>query len=306
MKVAIIGRSEVLYEVARVLVMRGHEIKCVLTATEAPEYTKTSSDFSDLASQLNVPFGNSGRVLMYRDMLALSDADIGVSMNYPSILPQSVIDLFPLGILNIHPGDLPRYRGNACQAWALLQGESRLAVCVHRMIGGEIDSGDIISRSYLDVDFRTKVGQAWRWLVEIAPVLVLDALEKLQHNPNFAIERQSGRPSDALRCYPRKPEDGRIFWDRPAIEVLRLINASGRPYAGAFCQLEAERMVVWEAELGNMQERFLAVPGQTTRIGVDHVEVACREGMVRLTEVELKGEVAPPSRFIRSLRTRLA
>jgi methionyl-tRNA formyltransferase len=227
-------------------------------------------------------------------------------MNYPSVLPQSVIDVFPFGILNIHPGDLPRYRGNACQAWALLQGEARLAACVHRMIGGEIDSGDIVSRSYLDVDLKTKVGQAWRWLFEIAPVLVVDALEKLQANPTFAIERQSTNPADALRCYPRTPDDGRIQWDRPALEVLRLINASGRPYAGAFCQLDAERMVVWEAELGNTQELFLAVPGQITRIGGEHVEVACREGMVRLTEVELKGEVAPPSRFIRSLRTRLA
>ena len=44
-------------------------------------------------------------------------------MNYTGIIPQSIIDLFNHGILNIHPGDLPRYRGNACLAWAIINAE---------------------------------------------------------------------------------------------------------------------------------------------------------------------------------------
>lgn len=305
MKVAIIGRTEILYDTARLLHTHGHEVVCVLTAKEAPEYTRTARDFAKLANEWQVPFAQGPRIAEYMGFMHASGADIGVSINYTGVVPQEVIDLFPLGILNAHGGDLPRYRGNACQAWAILNGESRIGLCIHRMVGGELDSGDIVAREYMDIDTRTKVGDTWLWMTERTPHLMLEAVNSLIKDPQFVIERQSVDPADALRCYPRTPDDGRIQWDEPAIQVLRLINASGRPYAGAFCLLEGERFVVWEAELGDMQERFLAVPGQITRIGSDYVEVACREGMVRLTQVELRGEAAAPSRFIRSLRTRL-
>lgn len=69
-----------------------------------------------------------------------------MSLNYSSIISQKVIDLFPLGILNAHGGDLPKYRGNACQAWAILNGETKIGLCIHSMIGGEVDNGNIIDR----------------------------------------------------------------------------------------------------------------------------------------------------------------
>jgi methionyl-tRNA formyltransferase len=306
MKVAIIGRTEILYETACRLHAAGHEIVCILTAKEAPEYTRGAEEFRRLAEQWSVPYASSAKILDYRDFLAASGADIAVSINYSGVIPEVVTDLFPLGILNAHGGDLPRYRGNACQAWAIINGEDKIGLCIHRMIGDELDSGDIIARDFLPIDIESTVGQVMDWIERVTPGLFVDALALLQRDPGFILERQPKDPALALRCYPRRPEDGRIDWRKPAQDVVRLINASGRPYAGAFCQLEAERMVVWEAALGNMQERFLAVPGQITRIGVDHVDVACREGMVRITKVALKGEVAPPSRFIRSLRTRLA
>ena len=69
-------------------------------------------------------------------------------MNYTGIIPQSIIDIFQYGILNAHGGDLPRYRGNARQAWAH-NGEKSIGLCIHKMIGGEIDMcGDIIARDY--------------------------------------------------------------------------------------------------------------------------------------------------------------
>ena len=56
------------------------------------------------------------------------------------------------------------YRGNACQAWAILNGEKKIAVCIHAMIGGEIDSGSIIDRKYLRINHNTKVTECWEWL----------------------------------------------------------------------------------------------------------------------------------------------
>ncbi|MDZ7371222.1 MAG: methionyl-tRNA formyltransferase [candidate division KSB1 bacterium] len=306
MRIAIIGRTEILYDTAVLLRRVGHTITCILTAKEAPEYARTSADFKALAEAWNVPFARGARIVEHIAFLKESMSDIAVSVNYPTIIPQEIIDLFPFGILNAHGGDLPRYRGNACQAWAILNGEERIGLCIHKMAGGELDSGDIIARDYFPLDLSTKITHVWNWMVKRTPELMLEAIEKLAVNPGYVLEQQSRNQADALRCYPRLPEDGRIDWSKSAIEVLRLINASNKPYAGAFCEFKGRRLTIWDAELVRDEEIFCAVPGQVTRITADGVEVACGTGKIRIKQVQLEGEdEVPLTKYINSVRERL-
>jgi methionyl-tRNA formyltransferase len=305
MKVAIIGRTEILYDTALQLQASGHKIVCILTAKEAPEYRRGAEDFRELAEQWAIPFVCSARIHEHRDFLAQVQADIAVSINYSGVIPEEITALFPLGILNAHGGDLPRYRGNACQAWAILNGEERIGLCIHRMVGDELDSGDIITRAYLPINIDSTVGQAMDWIERVTPGLFVDTLAQLQRKPGFVLERQSKDPTLALRCYPRRPEDGRIDWYKPALDIVRLVNASGRPYAGAFCFHEDRRLTVWEARLGD-DERFLAVPGQVTAITDDYLEVAAAVGKVRLTRLAVEGALVQPAAVCRSIRSRLS
>ena len=305
MRIAIIGRTEVLYDTARRLVSAGHHVTCILTAKAAPEYTRTAVDFQELADSLNVPFAHGARISEHSDFLRTAQSDIAVSINYPGVVQQSVIDLFPMGVLNAHGGDLPRYRGNACQAWAILNGEERIGLCIHKMIGGELDSGDIIARDYLDIDHTTKVTRVLEWMSVRTQELMLEAVQMLDANPDYVLEQQSKDPKRALRCYPRKPKDGRIDWTKPAIDVLRLINASNKPYAGAFCEYGGEKMIIWDAELVADDEIFCAVPGQVTKIGIGFIEVACLKGKIRLLSVEYVGCNTLPDQIFKSIRVRL-
>jgi methionyl-tRNA formyltransferase len=305
MKIAIIGRTEALYNTALSLLEKDHEIVCILTAKEAPEYLRNVQDFLELAVKLKIPFEQGSQIIKHADFLKRAHADIGVSMNYPGILPQSVIDLFPLGVLNVHGGDLPRYRGNACQAWAIIKGEKRIGLCIHKMIGGELDSGDILTRDYINIDCKTKVTQVWEWIVFRTPKLIHEALQKLKDNPDYVLEKQSKNLNDTLRCYPRKPEDGRINWTQRAIDVIRLINACNKPYAGAFCDFEGEKLIIWDAELIDDGEVFCAVPGQVTKIGNGFIEVACKDRKIKILICEYNGGIYKSSTLIRSTRKRL-
>ena len=307
MRIAIIGRTEILYETALRLKQQGHEIALIITAKDAPEYTKTVADFQALAKGYKIPFICTPRILDALDIINKSSKsiDIGVSLNYISIIPQSFINLFPLGILNAHAGDLPRYRGNACLAWAILNGEKQIGLCIHKMIGDELDSGDIITRDYYPITFDTKVTEIYAWTSKQIPNLFLDALKHLELNANYFLERQSQDPKDVLRCYPRKPEDGRINWSKSNVEILRLINACNKPYAGAFCEFQSQKMIIWDAELA-AEENFLAVPGQITLIGNDFVDVATGEGKLRIKWIEINGQLISPNIICRSIRTRFS
>jgi methionyl-tRNA formyltransferase len=305
MRIAIIGRTELLYNIIEQLLAKGHTISCVLTAKEAPEYTKSAEDFKNLADRINVPFRSSAKIKENLDFFSNAEADIAVSVNYPNVIPAEVVNLFSLGILNIHGGDLPRYRGNACQAWAILNGESRVAVCVHKMIGGELDNGDVITREYLEIDHTTKVTKILDWINLQSPGLILTALELLSKDPEYVLFKQSIDPTKALRCYPRSPEDGQINWSYTPVEVLRLINASNKPYSGAFCGYDGKKMIIWDAELVEEFENFCAIPGQVTKIGKGYIEVACCKGKIRINQVEFDSKISTPDFLINSIRKRL-
>lgn len=305
MRIAILGRSELLYDTAVLLQKNGHKISCIVTAKEAPEYLKTASDFELLAQKLEVPYSCSSRITENISMLANVKSDIAVSVNYSGIIPKIVTDLFPHGILNAHGGDLPRYRGNACQAWAILNGEQRIGLCIHKMVGDELDSGDIVVRDFLSIDHTTKITAVHHWLNECIPLKFLQAVSLLENDSGFVLESQSKDPKDALRCYPRQQQDGRINWNQSALQILRLINASNKPYAGAFCEYEGSPLIIWHAELASEYENFCAVPGQVTYIGEGYIEVACGEGKLRLIQVEIGGSVGHPTDWIKSIRKRL-
>lgn len=306
MRFAVIGRTEILYESAKRLVSEGHELAAVVTAKEAPEYSAGVLEFAVLAEENNSKFLRTVKINEHSDWLkSLGDLDVAISMNYPSVIDQNTIDCFRHGILNAHGGDLPRYRGNACQAWAIINGEKEIGLCIHKMEGGRLDSGDIIEREYCSISIDTKIGDLLDWIRSRVPDMYSKALTHLQLDSNYVLERQSQECSDVLRCYPRGPQDGAISWGNASVDILRLINASSHPFSGAFCSFLGEKLIIWDARLDESRENFLAVPGQVTAIEDDAVVVATGSGKLKIERVTYRGEDCSPVVIINSIRQRL-
>ena len=309
MNVAVIGRTEILYETVLKIISAGHMVPLIITSKEAPEYTKTAQDFEKLAEKIGAKFLLAPKLDTpeVREVIeSIEKLDIAISLNYSSVISQDIIDRFPMGILNAHGGDLPRYRGNACQAWAIINGEEHIGLCIHRMIGGELDSGDILFREYLPININTKIIECWNWMAEQVPELFLKSISRLEQDPEYILEQQSKNPGDALRCYPRLPDDGKIDWSKSNIEILRLINASNKPYSGAFCEFNSQKMIIWDAEIYEDDEIYLSENGQVAHICSDGtVIIITGDGKLKLNKIEIDGDVILPSQCIKSIRTRL-
>jgi UDP-4-amino-4-deoxy-L-arabinose formyltransferase/UDP-glucuronic acid dehydrogenase (UDP-4-keto-hexauronic acid decarboxylating) len=293
-----------LYRIVEKLLDENHEIVGIVSAKESLEDARTVEDFETLANHLNVPFLHAPKLEAHRDELRSWKADVGVSLNFPTVLSEPTLKTFPLGVLNVHGGDLPRYRGNACAAWAILNGESKVGLCVHKMEGDRLDSGDIISRATMKIDLRTKITAILHWMTECSPGLVSTALARLSENPDFILEKQSEFPQDALRCYPRLPEDGKIVWAESAVNILRLINAHNRPYSGAYADFSGSTVTIWDADLEEDGEVFFAVPGQVLKIFEDSVVVACGASKLRIHKIAVGSELMNPVSLVKSSRQR--
>ena len=314
MKIAIIGRTKILYKTAELLLKNGYEIPIIITAKEAPEYTKTAKDFEELAKKIGADFLYAPKFtdkeieVLKKLVTVNSDSDkwIAVSMNYTGVIQQEVIDIFDLGILNAHGGDLPRYRGNACQAWAILNGEEKIGLCIHKMVSGELDSGDIIERDYFPIDINTKITEVLKWMEQKIPHMFLSAVSELSSDSNYILEKQSTNSKDALRCYPRTSEDGRIDWKDSNEKILRLINASNKPYAGAYCFYEEKKLIIWDAALYEDSENYCAIEGQIAKIKYDgSIVVITGKGKLKVNKIEYDNYIGKPSEKIRSIRKRL-
>tara|TARA_Y100000741_G_scaffold158210_1_gene119529 strand:- start:126 stop:1058 length:933 start_codon:yes stop_codon:yes gene_type:complete len=308
MKIAIIGRSELLYETAKLLIKKDYQIPLIITNKSAPEYKIKEKDFKNLAKKINAKFLQTAKINTSEitdKINSLGIIDIAISINYSGIISDNVIKLFKNGVLNAHGGDLPRYRGNACQAWAIINGEEKVGLCIHKMIGGELDSGDIISKIYYPININTRVGEIYQWMEKEIPELMLKSLNKLS-NPSFKAEKQSTKSEDIFRTYPRNPDDGKIDWKQDANKILRLINASSEPFSGAFSLYNNENIIIWRAKLLIDKENYSAIPGQISKINKNtgSIEVITGNGKIEIIEIEIKNQRGKPSNFINSIRKR--
>lgn len=307
MRIVLIGRTSLLVKIGREALNRGHSIVAIVTARESPESIDDSDLIKSFATEISASYFNTWRLVnIHSELEALGPLDIGLSVNYVSIIDDLSIAKFQFGILNAHGGDLPRYRGNACQAWAILNGEERVGLCIHKMVGGLIDSGDIVQRDYLRINEETYIGEIIDWINSQSPTMMLNAAEVLEKEPTFALEKQSLDPHDSLRTYPRNPDDALITWSDSRAKILRLIRASSSPYLGSFSYIEGKKIVIWRAKAVDYPP-ISSVPGQIVDFTDHWFDVSASDGS-EVIRVEYATVHDSPlwRNHIKSIRQRLA
>jgi methionyl-tRNA formyltransferase len=289
MKIGILGRSEVLLNSAKLLNDFGYEIAWIVTAPSENYYLAHESDFEDLAKTLGCAFYLESNIEnpLFLNKLKSFGADLVVSVNWPKVISEQVCNSFSYGIFNAHLGDLPRYRGNACPNWAIINGENRIGLCIHQMEPGSLDSGPIYCKDYLDLEGDTYISDVYDWARVKIPSMFVDLIPKIM-DKSFKPEYQSKDPSTWLRCYPRRPTDSQIQWNADSVMIDRLVRASSRPFAGAYSFLEGvHRLNIWRAEVFDHPGHYSALPGQLMFLDNGDPIVACGKGALKINEYEI-------------------
>lgn len=286
----------------------GHEIVLIGTCAAAPEYDITERDFRSLARKIGCPFFNDIRIQSKNcmDLITLSKAEVAISMNWMTLIPNAVIEKFGFGIINAHAGDLPRYRGNACPNWAILAGESSVVLTLHYMTP-ELDAGPILLQRPFPIDGQTYIGDVYRFLERTLPEMYVEVIEGLAKGKMVPRE-QPQDPALSLRCFPRIPQDSELFWSHSAEDLARLVRASAAPFAGAYTYLNGQKLTVWRAHAGSLPYPYLGANGQVAEVCAvtGYVSVICGSGILTLEEVGLEdGQRVAGAAIVRSVRMRL-
>lgn len=312
MNIAIIGRTGPLYDAACRLMEAGHRICSVVTWKAQPEYTRKEEDFEALASSLDCPFFITSDITDSNVVASLQDADIGVSINWISIIPQSVIDVFSIGILNTHSGDLPAYRGNACPNWAIINGEPQVTLSCHLMEGDKLDCGRIIAQKHFSIEANTYIADVLDWSDTTIPELVNSSVTALNEDPEYTLKYADVHDKDSLRCFPRCPEDSYIDWNAPIKNTDRLIRASSTPFQGAYTYIvedgKLRRLHILKASVHSTTLKDHAVAGQILQIDEINgtILVKCGSGVLRIESCRIDDGISfSPGTHFKSIRSKL-
>ncbi len=312
-RVAFLGRGEVGYRVlSRLLADRRLTVPVIFTCRHSPEVGRSRAEFEALAERHGVPCHRTSRIDRPKWVKVLREAsiDLAVAMLWVRTVGEEAIATSRLGFLNVHGGMLPRYRGNACQTWAMLNGETEVGVTVHLMDAGKLDSGPIVLQEALPIDDKTRMAPLLRRIADRGVEMVVRAVELLRTGAARPVRQDHDA---ALYCYPRLPRDGEIDWRRPAGEVHRLMRAAGPPYPGAYTFFAdvmdhgtVKKMVVLAARVEDHPGDFCAVPGHLIWLdGRSRCAVVCGDQRLLVLErVAIDGETVDPAKFFRTVRQR--
>lgn len=303
MKIGFLGRTEMLYNTVLEFLHGDHEVSFIGTCKASPEYRITEYDFQKLASDNHIPFFCDTKLKNHMDILQNS-ADVVLSMNWLNIITGEIIDLFPYGILNAHPGDLPKYRGNACPNWAILNGEKFATISIHYMNAGELDSGRIILKEDIELAENTTITDVYNKLYYLVPKLFLSAVDLIQDKKFVPLSQNE---SLASRCYPRMPRDSFIDWRCTCEEIEKNIRASTIPFLGAYSYYGDVKFYIHSCRVEYPQFKIYAYPGQVASrdVNTGEIRIIAKDGYICFNTVVVNNKEIKASELLKSTRIRL-
>ena len=202
-----------------------------------------------------------------------AQADVMVVAAYGLILPQWVLDLPPLGCLNIHASLLPRWRGAAPIHRVIEAGDEQTGITIMQMDAG-LDTGDMLLRRALPIAPGDTTASLHDRLAELGGRLIVQALQDAEHGRLQA----TPQPEDGI-TYAHKIDkaEAAIDWHEPAEVIARRVRAFD-PFPGAATTLQGEALKVWGCEIDSTPRMNHAGPGQILLVNDAGVHVACGDG----------------------------
>jgi methionyl-tRNA formyltransferase len=167
--------------------------------------------------------------------------DFLFSFYYRSMLGAPLLRAARRGALNMHGSLLPRYRGRAPVNWAILRGERESGATLHYMVE-RADAGDIVDAQAVPILLDDDAREVFAKVTVAAEMVLARSL------PALIAGTAPRRPQPLLPGEyfgRRRPEDGRIDWTRPALDIHNLVRAVASPFPGAFGEVGGER---WEIQ----------------------------------------------------------
>lgn len=287
MKIVFMGTPDFAVKALEALAAR-HEVVCVYTreAQEAGRGKKlTKSPVHEFAEAhgILVRTPKTLRSAEAQAELKALQADISVVAAYGLILPQAVIEAFPLGCINIHGSLLPRWRGAAPIQRAIEAGDNESGITIMKVVE-KLDAGDMLLKGSVPITAETTGETLHDAMAGLGAELIVKALDNWQ---NLHAEPQDER----LVTYAAKIDkaESRLDFSMPAEVLERKIRAFN-PYPAVYFEYGGERYKILRAKVVDESGEAGAILD-----GAGRLVIACGDKALEVTEIQRQGKKKMPT-----------
>ena len=268
-----------------------HDVVGIFTKPDRP-YGRSKdlipSPVKKIAVKYNIPFLQPDNLKIHQStkgFLENINAEIAIVAAYGLILPISILSVFPLGCLNIHPSLLPKYRGPSPVSTSILNGDNITGVTIIKL-GEGIDNGPILDQKKVAIEQNEKCDNLTNRLFNISSSMMLEVLTGLEEN-RITEKKQSDK--DATYTKKLERSDGLINWTDSANQISAMLRAY-HPWPGTYTILNGKKLKIIESEISTGQIIQNIVPGEVF-VGKD-VFVGTGDGTIKLIKVKPEGKKA--------------
>ncbi len=288
MRIVFMGTPDFAVPSLEALLDAGYPVVGVFCQPDRPQgrgNKQTACPVKQLALRRSVPVFQFEKLRAPEGVAALTDLqpDLVVTAAFGQILSQKLLDIPPLGTVNVHASLLPAYRGPAPINWCVMMGETETGITTMATDAG-VDTGDMLLQERVAILPGESAGALSQRLAPIGAVLLLRTLEAVQRGDC----PRTPQDHDAATRHPMLRKDlGRIDWSMPARRIVDLIRGVD-PWPGAFTQCGAEVYKLWQAEA--LAEQAEAAPGTVlladTKAGL---RIATGDGILNVRTLQAPG-----------------
>ena len=252
-----------------------HEVVTVVTQPDRPAHRGqrlTAPPVKERALAAGLPILQPGRLRDpgWAERLADLGADVAVVVAFGQILPKPVLDAPRRGSINVHGSILPRYRGAAPIAWAIMRGETETGITTFQMDPG-MDTGDVLLTARTAIGPDETAGELAGRLSVLGAEVMIETLARLD-----SLTPTPQRDDEATLAPRLKKTDGFVDWGRPARDIVNQVRGCN-PWPGAACRTPRGALVtLWRVRALDESE---AAPGALVRHG-DQLVIGAGRGAV--------------------------
>ncbi|MCR5354108.1 MAG: methionyl-tRNA formyltransferase [Lachnospiraceae bacterium] len=301
MKVVFMGTPDFAVSTLEAIYEAGHEIVLVVTQPDKPRGRGKEMQFPDVkvwAIEHDLPVYQPVKIKEEEaiEYLRGYEADVFVVAAFGQILPKAILDMPPLGCVNVHASLLPKYRGAAPIQWAVINGDKVSGVTTMQM-GVGLDDGDMLLKEEVELAEDETGGSLFDRLAIVGGKLCVETIEGLKAGTVKAIPQNE---DEATHVGMIKKSMGEMDFEKSAVELERLIRGLN-PWPSAFTRLNGKTLKVWKAAVSSYEdmanETGISVsdiegsnPGEVIWTGKDSIAVKCNGDILLMQEVQLEGK----------------
>lgn len=285
MRIVFMGTPEFAVPSLKALCENGYDVVGVFTQPDRPKgrgNKMTASPVKEYAVSRGIPVYQPERIKRdgVEDLRSLAP-DLCVTAAFGQILSQEILDIPPLGNINVHASLLPRHRGSAPINWAILQGDKEAGVTTMMMARG-IDNGDMLLKSATEIQRGETAGELTLRLSQMGAELLLETLRSLEAGTLTRIPQDESQ----MTYDPMLDKQlGVIDWTTPAVDIVNRIHGLN-PWPGCSTAIQGGRLKLLRAAVAEGEGQPGEIIGADAKTGLT---IACGSGAVNIIQLQAPG-----------------